>query len=167
MLQVDAPTYNIGTPIRAQHLNSIVGSVKALVKSMPANSLIDSTGIHTPRPRHIPSASGFFKLTNVSANPMTGDTQTCDNGGFSALGATGVSIYAHPQLDETDYAVDDYVFAHYIGNCWVAISIAQGGKVYTGGNGIAISGENAISVDIDTDQFQFDTGKLQTKLDEC
>lgn len=68
MLQVDVPQYNVGDPIRARHLNSAFGAVKALVKSLPANSLIDSTGIHTPRPRSHSAIRLAFCKTDAPAS---------------------------------------------------------------------------------------------------
>lgn len=73
MLQIDVPNYRVNTPIRARHLNSAFGAVRALVKSMPANSLIDSTGIHTPRPR---SVSGI-RLAYCKTDAPAGSTITC------------------------------------------------------------------------------------------
>lgn len=95
-------------------------------------------------------AGAWFKLSSVASSPMTGRRQTCTDGAFSESVDTDISIYPHPQLTIANYAADDYVFAVYIGNCWVAVCGAGGGAVYTGGAGISISGSNVISSDLDT-----------------
>ena len=70
------------------------------------------------------STNGWFKLSDVAANPMTGKLQTCSAGSFSdAPGATDQSIYIHPGSQLANYAVDAYVFANYVGDCWVSVNI--------------------------------------------
>lgn len=107
---------------------------------------LDSPGVvqKTKATRH-PIDGRWFKLTSVSSSPMTGHRQTCSDGSFSESDQTDISIYPHPQLTISNYAVNDYVFASYIGNCWVAVCGAGGGVIYTAGDGISISGSNVIS----------------------
>ncbi len=67
---------------------------------------------------------GWFKLSAVASNPMTGKLQTCSAGSFSAAsGAENKSIYIHPGSALANYAVNAYVFANYVGNSWVSVNI--------------------------------------------
>ena len=63
----------------------------------------------------------WFELTAVASSPMTGKEQTCSNGTFTDVNTDSISVYPFPQIDITHYAVGNHVFAHYVGNCWVAL----------------------------------------------
>ncbi len=65
---------------------------------------------------------GWFKLTSVSSDPMTGQRQICTAGSFSSAGGGTDSIYSHPQGSIANYVVDDIIFANFVGDCWVAVN---------------------------------------------
>ena len=70
------------------------------------------------------AADGWFKLSAVAGNPMTGKQQTASSGSFSdAAGATNKSIYIHPGSDLANYAVNAYVFANFVGDSWVSVNL--------------------------------------------
>ena len=86
----------------------------------------------TLRPQHrrrgvaVSAASGrWFKLNDITANPMTGREQICNNGTFSdanGAGAENTDIYRYPQFtNNTSYKIYDYVFCVYSGNCWISL----------------------------------------------
>ena len=93
----------------------------------------DHVDIQYPRRRHKSRGGGgggygvlvgWFKLSDVGSDPMTGKLQTCAAGSFSdASGAENKSIYIHPGSALANYAVNDYVFANYVGNSWVSVNI--------------------------------------------
>lgn len=67
---------------------------------------------------------GWFKLSAVASNPMTGKLQTCSAGSLSdASGAEDTDVYIHPGSELANYAVNAYVFASYVGDCWVSVNI--------------------------------------------
>ncbi len=73
---------------------------------------------------NIGTNAGWFKLTGVGSNPMTGTRQTCSAGSFSGVsGAESTSIYIHPGSALANYAVNETIFASYVGDCWVSVNI--------------------------------------------
>ena len=72
--------------------------------------------------RHSTGIGKWFKLSAVASSPMTGKEQTCSVGVFSEVtGAANTNIYVYPQIDVTQYQVNDYVYAVYVGDSWIAL----------------------------------------------
>ena len=74
-----------------------------------------------------PALSGWFELIDTSSSPMLGQKQTCNNGAFSDeeefSAAEGTPIYPNPGSSIAEYNDDDIIFANFVGNCWVAVSL--------------------------------------------